>query len=134
MYLQKETPPLLLEEGVSTVFATHENGGMSLLGISHSGKGKSCIEIRAWDVMSSLGFTAKEILVQDLQRNTINDGKFKYVDILINQHLPLKKKHNTIYGFSHFSTPNTNTNTGFLYLSTTKNLKKKKTLQFISVK
>ena len=56
---------------------------MSLLGISHSGKGKSCIEIRAWDVMSSLGFTAKEILVQDLQRNTINDGKFKYVDILI---------------------------------------------------
>lgn len=83
MCLQKETPPLLLEEGVSTVFATHENGGMSLLGISHSGKGKSCIEIRAWDVMSSLGFTVKEILVQDLQRNTVNDGKFKYVDILI---------------------------------------------------
>ena len=22
----------------------------------------------------------------------------------LNQHLPLKKKHNTIYGFSHFST------------------------------
>lgn len=91
--LKKETPPLLLEEGVSTVFATHENGGMSLLGISHSGKGKSCIEIRAWDVMSSLGFTAKEILVQDLQRNTINDGKFKAIISLpesLGTHLFLK--------------------------------------------
>lgn len=74
---QREIPPLSLEEGVTTAFVTHENGGMSLLGISQSGKGKSCIEIRAWDVMSALGFTAKEISVQDLQRNTTNDGKFK---------------------------------------------------------
>lgn len=81
--LKKETPPLLLEEGVSAVFVTHENGGMSLLGISHSGKGKSCMEIRAWDVMSSLGFTAKEIVIQDLVKNAFNDGKFKYVDTLI---------------------------------------------------
>lgn len=77
--LKREIPPLSLEEGVTTAFVTHENGGMSLLGISQSGKGKSCIEIRAWDVMSSLGFTAKEISVQDLQRNTTNDGKFKAV-------------------------------------------------------
>lgn len=77
--LKKETPPLLLEEGVSTVFVTHENGGMSLLGISHSAKGKSCMEIRAWDVMSSLGFTAKEIVIQDLVKNAFNDGKFKAV-------------------------------------------------------
>lgn len=76
-YTQRETPPLSLEEGVSTAFVTHENGGMSLLGISQSGKGKCCVEIRAWDVMSSLGFTAKEIAAQDLQRNVVNDGKFK---------------------------------------------------------
>ena len=48
----------------------------------------------------------------------------------LNQHLPLKKKNTTLYMalviFPH--------NTGFLYLSTTKNLKKKKTLQFISAK
>ena len=50
---------------------------MSLLGICQSGKGKSCVEIRAWDVMSSLGFTAKETTVQDIQKNSINDGKFK---------------------------------------------------------
>lgn len=68
---------MLLEEGVTTAFVTHENGGMCLLGISQSGKGKSCVEIRAWDVISSLGFTAKEIAVQDLQRNTMSDGKFK---------------------------------------------------------
>ena len=68
---------------MSTVFVTHENGGMSLLGISHSAKGKSCMEIRAWDVMSSLGFTAKEIVIQDLVKNAFNDGKFKYVDTLI---------------------------------------------------
>ena len=59
------------------MFVTHENGGMSLLGMSQSGKGKCCVEIRAWDVMSSLGFTAKEITAQDVQRNTLNDGKFK---------------------------------------------------------
>lgn len=68
---------MLLEEGVNTAFVTHENGGMSLLGICQSGKGKSCVEIRAWDVMSSLGLTAKEITVQDIQKNSINDGKFK---------------------------------------------------------
>ena len=47
----------------------------------------------------------------------------------LNQHLPLKKKHNTIYGFSHFSTQ--------YWLSVSlynKELKKKKTLQFISAK
>ncbi|KAM7430696.1 hypothetical protein ABFA07_018644 [Porites harrisoni] len=77
--LKREIPPLLLEEGVNTAFVTHENGGMSLLGICQSGKGKSCVEIRAWDVMSSLGFTAKEITVQDIQKNSINDGKFKAV-------------------------------------------------------
>lgn len=91
--LKKETPPLLLEEGVSAIFVTHENGGMSLLGISHSGKGKSCMEIRAWDVMSSLGFTAKEIVVQDFQKNTSNDGKFKAVVNLpesIGTHFSLK--------------------------------------------
>ena len=48
----------------------------------------------------------------------------------LNQHLPLKKKkHNTIYGFSHFSTQ--------YWLSVSlynKEFKKKKTLQFISVK
>ena len=66
------------------MFITHENGGMTLLGISHSGKGKSCVEIRAWDVMSSLGFTAKEIMVQDLQKNAVNDSKFKYVGTIIN--------------------------------------------------
>lgn len=60
-----------------SAFITHENGGMSLLGICQSGKGKCCLEIRAWDVMSSLGFTAKEITAQDLQRNTVNDSKFK---------------------------------------------------------
>lgn len=77
--LKREIPPLSLEEGVSTAFVTHDNGGMSLLGISQSGKGKCCVEIRAWDVMSSLGFTAKEITAQDVQRNTVNDGKFKAV-------------------------------------------------------
>lgn len=76
-HAQREIPPLSLEEGVCTAFVTHESGGMSLLGISQSGKGKSCVEIRAWDIMSSLGFTAKEITVQDLQRNAANDSKFK---------------------------------------------------------
>jgi len=75
--LQREISPLSLEEGINAAFVTHENGGMSLLGISQSGKGKCCVEIRAWDVMSSLGFTAKEITAQDVQRNTVNDGKFK---------------------------------------------------------
>lgn len=77
--LKREIPPLSLEEGVSAAFVTHENGGMSLLGICQSGKGRSCVEIKAWDVMSSLGFTAKEITVQDLQKNVTNDGKFKAV-------------------------------------------------------
>lgn len=47
----------------------------------------------------------------------------------LNKHLPLKKKHNTTYGFSHFSTQ--------YWLSVSlynKELKKKKTLQFISAK
>ena len=69
----------MLDEGVNPAFLTLENGGMCMLGISLSGKGKCCLEIKAWDLMSSLGFTAKEITVQDLQRNTTNDGKFKYV-------------------------------------------------------
>lgn len=77
--LKREIPPLSLEEGVTTAFVIHENGGMSLLGISQCGKGKSCIEIKAWDVMSSLGFAAKEVTVQDPQRNATNDGKFKAV-------------------------------------------------------
>ena len=78
LYLQqREIPPLSLEEGVTAAFVTHENGGMSLLGICQSGKGRSCVEIKAWDVMSSLGFTAKEITAQDLQKNVTNDGKFK---------------------------------------------------------
>lgn len=62
---------------MNIAFVTNENGGMSLLGISQSGKGKCCLEIRAWDVTSSLGFTAKEITVQDLQRTAVSDGKFK---------------------------------------------------------
>ena len=69
----------MLDEGVIPAFLTLENGGMCMLGISQSCKGKCCLEIKAWDLMSSLGFTAKEITVQDLQRNTTNDGKFKYV-------------------------------------------------------
>ena len=69
--------PLVLEEGMTAAFLTLENGGMCILGISQSGKGKCCLEVRAWDVMSSLGFTAKEITVQDLQRSATNDGKFK---------------------------------------------------------
>ncbi|KAK2572366.1 hypothetical protein P5673_002601 [Acropora cervicornis] len=77
--LKREIPPLMLDEGVTPAFLTLENGGMCMLGISLSGKGKCCLEIKAWDLMSSLGFTAKEITVQDLQRNTTNDGKFKAV-------------------------------------------------------
>lgn len=41
----------------------YENGGMLLLGIFYFGKGKLCIEIRVWDVMSLFGFIVKEILV-----------------------------------------------------------------------
>ena len=74
--LQREMAPLMLEEGVAAAYLTLENGGICVLGISQPGKGKY-LEIRAWDVMSSLGFTAKEITVQDLQRNATNDGKFK---------------------------------------------------------
>ena len=44
----------------------------------------------------------------------------------LNKHLPLKKKHNTTYGFSHFSTQYWLSD--FSFLSTTKNLKKKKKL------
>lgn len=76
--LKREMAPLMLEEGVAAAYLTLENGGICVLGISQPGKGKY-LEIRAWDVMSSLGFTAKEITVQDLQRNATNDGKFKAV-------------------------------------------------------
>ncbi|XP_078358313.1 uncharacterized protein LOC144643055 [Oculina patagonica] len=77
--LKRETSPLSLEEGVNIAFVIHENDGMSLLGICQSGKGKCCLEIRAWDVMSSLGFAAKEIAAQDLQKSAVNDGKFKAI-------------------------------------------------------
>ena len=74
---QREASPLSLDEGSTVSVVTHEGGGMSLVAITLHGKNKSAIEFKAWDIMNSLGFRTKEITVEDSQKNTVNDGKFK---------------------------------------------------------
>ena len=54
---------------------------MLLITVMPSGKGKPALEFKAWDMMGSLGFTSKELTVQDSQKSTINDTKFRSVNI-----------------------------------------------------
>ena len=76
---QREIPPLSLEDGTSLAFVSCEGSGILLVAVTHSAKGKQVLEFKAWDVMSSLGFSAKELIVQDSQRSTVNETKFKRV-------------------------------------------------------
>ncbi|XP_032226082.2 uncharacterized protein LOC116609355 [Nematostella vectensis] len=75
--LKRETAPLTLDDGCCVGFLCHENEGMSLVAIGTCSKGRPMIEFRVWDVMTSLGFTAKEVVVQDVNKSHLNEGKFK---------------------------------------------------------
>lgn len=77
--LKREISPLPVDEGASVAFVIHEGGGMLLFAVTLSGKGKPALEFKAWDMMGSLGFTAKELTVQDSQKMTVNETKFRAV-------------------------------------------------------
>jgi hypothetical protein len=75
--LQRETSPLSLDENTSVAFVSLEDGGMYILSVCMCGKGRSVLEFRVWDVTNTLGFTAKELTVQDTQRLNMNESKSK---------------------------------------------------------
>ena len=77
-FVQRECAPLYLEENTVLVEVTSEQIGVLLLAVTPFNKGKGwCLNFRIWDAASALGFTPKEIQVQDSKKNAIQDGKFK---------------------------------------------------------
>lgn len=77
--LQRECAPLYLEENTVVALISDEQVGSFLLAITPSAKqGKGCcLTFKLWDSASILGFTPKEIQIQDAERSIIQDGKFR---------------------------------------------------------
>ncbi|KAK3727054.1 hypothetical protein QZH41_012563 [Actinostola sp. cb2023] len=77
--LKRESSPLSLDEGMLVGFVTLDDGSMYAIGVSMCGKGRAVLEFKVWDVMNTLGFTSREILVQDMERLNMNEGKLKAI-------------------------------------------------------
>lgn len=77
LIFQRETSPLPLDENTSVAFVNLEDGSTYLISVCVCVKGRSVLEFKAWDVANNLGFTARDITVQDMQRLNMNDSKSK---------------------------------------------------------
>lgn len=77
--LKRECAPLYLEENTTIGLLNSEQLGVFLLAVTPSPKhGKGCcLTFRVWDSASILGFTPKEIQVQDGEGSFVQDGKFR---------------------------------------------------------
>lgn len=83
MCFQRECAPLYLEENTTIGLLNSEQLGVFLLAVTPSPKhGKGCcLTFRVWDSASILGFTPKEIQVQDGEGSFVQDGKFRFGSI-----------------------------------------------------